>query len=118
MFKTTMMGNCHAAMVRPLEVNPLTAIWHTINSNAMLTHNISEYLKVAEIACVQVLGSVEDERTFSTLSFIKNRLRNRLTVNLETYAAMYAQHFFTMSNFPYGTTFAEWQGLKRRHGDN
>jgi hypothetical protein len=83
MFKMTMMRNCHAAMVCPLEVIPLTAIWRTINRNAMLTHNISEYLKVAEIACVQVLGSVEDERTFSTLSFIKNRLRNRLIVNLE-----------------------------------
>jgi hypothetical protein len=29
-----------------------------------------------------VLGSVQDERTFSTVTFAKNKLRNRLTTNL------------------------------------
>jgi hypothetical protein len=118
MFKTTMMGNCHVAMVHPLEVNPLIAIWSTINNNAMLTHNISEYLKAVKIASIQVLGLVEDERTFSTLSFIRNHLRNRLTMNLETCVVMYAHHFFIISSFPCRAASTGWQALKHRHGDN
>jgi hypothetical protein len=96
MFKTTMMENCHLTMTRPLEVNPFTSIWRTIDNNALLTHNISEYMKVVEIAYVQVLGSLEDERTFSTLSFNKNRLYNSPTMNLETCIAMYANKFYSL----------------------
>jgi len=115
-FKLTMIANAEAAMQRPLEVNPFTSIWRTIYSNGMLQFSLSEFLKLAEIACVQVLGSVEDERTFSTLTFIKNRLRNRLTTHLELAVAMFAQRFYTMENFPYHAVFATWQGDCRRRG--
>jgi len=35
---------------------------------------INEYNKLAEIAMVEVLESIEDERTFNNLSFMKNKL--------------------------------------------
>jgi len=35
---------------------------------------INEYNKSVEIAMVEVLGPVEDERTFNNLSFMKNKL--------------------------------------------
>jgi hypothetical protein len=35
-----------------------------------------EYFRLVELAIVMVLGSVEDERTLSTLFFIKSMLRN------------------------------------------
>ena len=38
----------------------------------------SEYLVLAEVAPVMVPGSVENERLFSAMSFIKNGLRNSL----------------------------------------
>lgn len=38
----------------------------------------TEFHKVAKIVVVQVMGSVEDERTFATLSFMKTCLRNKL----------------------------------------
>jgi hypothetical protein len=34
--------------------------------NTFLQHSLSEYIKVAELAVVMVLGSVQDERTFNT----------------------------------------------------
>jgi hypothetical protein len=37
---------------------------------------LSKFMKVVEFAHVQVLGSVEDERTFSPLLFLKSKLRN------------------------------------------
>jgi hypothetical protein len=41
-----------------------------------------------------ILGSVEDERCFSLLSFIKNKLKNQLTIHLELVMWMYAQFFY------------------------
>jgi 2-C-methyl-D-erythritol 4-phosphate cytidylyltransferase len=56
----------------------LTKLWRIIDDSTMLQHGLSEYLKLAEVAIVLVLGSVEDERIFSTLSFMKDKLHNRL----------------------------------------
>jgi len=48
-----------------------------------------EYYKLAQVAIVQVLGSVEDERCFSSLAFLKNKLRNSLDMHLECGVEMY-----------------------------
>ena len=61
----------------------------------MLSH-LSEYFKVAEIAIATVLGSVEDERTFSMLSFMKSKLRNRLGGHMDTCVKLF--HFGNISN--------------------
>jgi hypothetical protein len=37
-------------------------------SNAIVALELSKYLKLVELAIVMVFGSVEDERTFSTIS--------------------------------------------------
>jgi hypothetical protein len=39
-----------------------------------------EWVKVAELVMVMVPGSVEDERMFSTLEYIRYSQRNRLHV--------------------------------------
>jgi hypothetical protein len=46
---------------------------------------ICEYMKVANIVVTDVLGSVEDERTFSTLKFMKLKLRNSLGGHLDAH---------------------------------
>jgi hypothetical protein len=56
-------------------VNPLKTLWRLIDLSSMLWHNLSEFFKLAEIATILVLSSVEDERTFSILSFMKDKLR-------------------------------------------
>lgn len=57
-------------------INPLTKLWRVVENSGMLSDGLSEYIKLAEIAVVLVLGSMEDERNFSTLSFMKDKLRN------------------------------------------
>ncbi len=42
----------------------------------ILKDRIFEYFKLVELAIVAVLGSVEDEFTFSTVTFMKSKLRN------------------------------------------
>lgn len=54
--------------------NPLMKLWRVVDTSSMLRPGLSKYLKLAEIATILVLGSMEDERTFSTLSFMKDKL--------------------------------------------
>jgi hypothetical protein len=49
-----------------MDLNPL--------SNALLCAHFNEFVKVIELAMVQFMGLVEDERTFSTLTFMKTIL--------------------------------------------
>lgn len=71
--------------------------------------NFQEYVKLAKIAMVQVLGSVEDERTFSSLSFLKDKLRNRLdNSHLALVVGMHAQDVYTLEDFPYDDCFKQW----------
>jgi hypothetical protein len=48
---------------------------------SLLSTKVLGYPKVAQVAHLQVLGKVEDERTFRMMSFLKSKLRNhQLTV--------------------------------------
>jgi hypothetical protein len=47
------------------------------------------------------MGSMEDRRTFSTLTFTKTQLENSLCEHLHLVAHMHAQPFYTMGTFPY-----------------
>lgn len=67
------------AMLKPsYDVNPLTHLWRLLNENIALAGQVSEYIKLAQLAMVHVLGSVEDECCFFSLTFYKDKLRNRL----------------------------------------
>jgi hypothetical protein len=66
-----------------------------------MIHHILEFIKLAEIAIVQIIGLVEDECTLNTLSFMKPKFKNRLTNHLDLVIHMLSQHFYTLENFPY-----------------
>jgi hypothetical protein len=76
-----------------------------------------KFLKVAESAIAMVLGSVQDQLTFSTVSFMKNRLRNQLTTNLELAVAFKLQNFFTLGDFSYDATYESWRDKTKRQSD-
>jgi signal transduction histidine kinase len=65
-------------------------MWRRFDSNVILKDMISKYFKLIEFAIVVVLGSVEDERTFSIITFMRSKLRNLLTTNLDRAVKMYA----------------------------
>jgi len=56
------------------DVNLVTHMWLKIQSSILLVCKLNEYMKGIEIAMVMVLGSVEDEKTFNNLAFMKNKL--------------------------------------------
>jgi hypothetical protein len=55
---------------------------------------------------VHVLGSIEDERCFLSLTFLKDKLRNRLASDhLGVVMEIYAQQVYTLQDFPYDPCF-------------
>lgn len=108
LFKTCMKSNARAALMPPFDLNPLTRVWRVLDGNSSLCQSFSEFLKLAELAVTHVIGSVEDERLFSALKFVKSKLRASLDDHLQVAVGMYAQRIFTLETFPYPKVFDEW----------
>jgi hypothetical protein len=62
------------------------------------------------------MGFVEDERTFSTLTFTKTTLRNCLCEHLDMVVQMFAQPFYTGDTFPYDNAITTWIEEKASRG--
>jgi hypothetical protein len=103
-----MQANWEAAMGEPFTLNPLSKLWQVLGANSLLRVRMSEFYKIAEIAIVSVIASVEDGKTFSNLNFIKHWLRNRLTTNLDIVVKLFAQKFWDLENFPYQEEISDW----------
>jgi hypothetical protein len=63
------------------------------------TYKMAKYLKLVEIAMVQVLSSIKDETYFSNLNFIKSKFCNCLTMHLNLMIKMFIQQFYMLKNF-------------------
>jgi hypothetical protein len=72
-----------------------------LSNNQFLSHLLSKWLKLIELSMAMVMGNIEDERCFSNMGFMKNKLRNRLKTHLDLVVRMFAQKFFTFDNFPF-----------------
>ncbi len=77
-------------MKLPLNLNPITKFWQNLTSSQCLVMKIPEYFKVVDIVIAQMIGSMEDERCFSTLAFTKSKLRNRFNDHLDLVVYMFA----------------------------
>jgi hypothetical protein len=101
-----MFSNSMAMLEPPFDVNPLTRLWRMLDANTALVAQFSEYIKLAQLSMVHVFGSIEDERCFSSLTFLKDRLRNCLASDrLGVVIGMYAQQVYTLQDFPYDPCF-------------
>ncbi len=96
-----MMSNAQWAMDQPMDVNPVSRLWKKLFPNALLCVQLVEFIKVAKLVVVQIMGSGEDENTFSTLTFMKTKLYNRLCEQLVLVVCMFAQPFYIINTFPY-----------------
>jgi len=75
-FMTTMQSNNEVAMKPPNDYNPTIRMWKKFVFSVILKDRISENFKLVELAIVVVLGSVENELTFSSITFMKSKLRS------------------------------------------
>jgi hypothetical protein len=96
-----MKSNATAFMAPPFGTNPLTKMWHLVTTSWVFICNFLEYVKLVEMAMVQIVGNVKDRRNFFTLAFMKSNLCNMLTTHLPLVVRMLAQQFYTLQNFSY-----------------
>ena len=87
-------------------------IWQSLSINALLFSKSFEFHELAEMVVVQIMGSVEDERVFSTLSFMKMKLRNKLTDHVDLTVCMFCQNHWQLDNLMFGNAFIAWKQLK------
>jgi hypothetical protein len=102
-FKMTMMSNVIATMKPSINCNLYSKMWALFVNNQIISHKLFEWLKPIELFMTMVLGSVEDERCYFIFSFIKNKLRKRLSIHLNLVVHMYAQKYYFLDNFPFST---------------
>ena len=62
-----------------------------------------------------MIGSVEDECVFSSVSFLKTKLRNSLDPHLGVVVGMYSQNIYTLQNFLYDSVFDSWTNATDVH---
>jgi hypothetical protein len=116
LFKLTMKSNSKGAIEEPQDRNPLTKLWQKVNQNSLMVQRLSEFIKVTEIAVTAVFGSVEDERTFSTLGFMKSKLHNHLGSHLDTDVKLFSQPFYKQDTFHYNSAITHWREQRARLG--
>jgi len=56
-------------------------------------------MKLVELAIIQIIDNIEDERTFSILTFMKSKLWNQLVGHLNIIIRMFTQDFFIKDSF-------------------
>jgi hypothetical protein len=89
-----MTKNVKLAMKKPFDVNLVTMLWRNLLLRFMKSKSWSTS---SWLAIVQVISSIENECYFYTLTFMKTKLRNRLTMHLELVIRM-----FSLKTFPFG----------------
>lgn len=95
-------------MNQHLNLNPLSRLWNKLSSNALLCVHLSEFMKVAKSIAIQIMGSMEDERIFSTLTFMNTRLWNRLYEHLDLVFCMFVQPFYIVDTFSCDDAIMSW----------
>ncbi|KAJ9516112.1 hypothetical protein QJQ45_024542 [Haematococcus lacustris] len=91
----------------------ISQLWQSLSKQPITALEISEYGKLAELAMVMFPGSVEEERMFSAMAYLKDDTRKRL---IEEHLNVCARAFHTVthgvSDFPYheaiGDIFVAW----------
>jgi len=64
------------------DINPLIRMWWLVTTPWILIISFFEYIILVELAMVQVVGNVEDEKCLFIWAFMKYKLCNSLTTHL------------------------------------
>ena len=115
MLRMAVKSNSKPVLQPPFTMNPMTKLWQILGSNALLLHSFPEYLKVVKMTMTIILGSIEDERAFSTVGFVKGKLRNKLGDHLPLCVQMFTPKFYILKNFPYIKVVQIWKENKHRY---
>jgi hypothetical protein len=77
----TMKLNVTTCMAPPFDTNPLTIMWCLVTTSHVLVCTFPKYVKLVEMAMVQIVSNVKDEHYFYMLAFMKSKFCNKLTTH-------------------------------------
>ena len=103
-----MMREQYALMENPNEEGVVTKLWKNLGKSNQLREAILEYFKLTNLCLTMILGSVEDERVFSTLGCLKSKVRNKLDKNLDNFLRLYNSRY-EVESFPYDKAVNIWR---------
>jgi hypothetical protein len=104
-----MLHNFETTLHEKDHLNPRMRLWCKTSISIVLNLNLSEYIKLAEIIVIQVIGLVENEQTFNIVAFMKNKLCNHLGTHLVLCIRFHSQQFFILQIILYDQAIAKWQ---------
>eukprot|EP00899_Mesostigma_viride_P018721 jgi/Mesvir1/26850/Mv25912-RA.1 len=96
------------------EYTSARALWKVLLTNPLMHEFVGAYLQLAELMLLLPLTSVENERRFSHMNFIKSDIRNRL---LERHLNVAVRIFACSSSYedmPIQAAYAVWSAEKGR----
>ncbi len=74
-----------------------------------------------EIPIIMFVNSMEKERTFSMVSFMKSKLCNHLMTHFDLVIQIYMQKFYKLASsikiFPFYTRIEDWGKEKLHYGE-
>ncbi|KAJ9510534.1 hypothetical protein QJQ45_016001 [Haematococcus lacustris] len=86
-----------------------TKLWRYLAGQPITKADILEYIKLAELALVMTPGSVEEERMFSAMAYLKDDTRNRLQeCHLNLCARVFSSNQFDLDTFPDERAISKW----------
>ncbi|KAJ9522137.1 hypothetical protein QJQ45_008346 [Haematococcus lacustris] len=86
-----------------------TKLWRYLAGQPITKADILEYIKLAELALVMTPGSVEEERMFSAMAYLKDDTRNRLhECHLNVCARVFSSNQFDLDTFPDERAISKW----------
>ncbi|KAJ9510952.1 hypothetical protein QJQ45_012368 [Haematococcus lacustris] len=86
-----------------------TKLWRYLAGQPITKADILEYIKLAELALVMTPGSVEEERMFSAMAYLKDDTRNRLQeCHLNVCARVFSSNQFDLDTFPDERDISKW----------
>ncbi|KAH7403976.1 hypothetical protein KP509_15G003200 [Ceratopteris richardii] len=100
----------------PSNPGAMTKLWKKLDISPFLKESMSEYFKVANLCLTMILGSVEDERLWSSLTFIRNATRYRLNKNLDTCLRFFVSQS-DLETFPFEEAYAIWKSQCQRRSE-
>jgi hypothetical protein len=65
-------------MENPKDENPIIQSWHQFGTNNLLLVHHFEFMNLSQLTIFQIIGIVEDEKTFVTFTFMMSKLQNCL----------------------------------------
>ena len=109
------MREQYVVVENPNEEGVVIKLWKNLGESSRLREAIPEYFKLTNLCLTMILGSVEDETVFSTLGFLKSKVRNKLDKNLDNCLRL-CNSRYEVESFPYDRAVSIWRKRCQKRG--